>query len=77
MQDDCFCADPDQSIIDEVIQAYIDGGMRVRFALDQPEVSELKKLPFLADIVSDDLKRAFKTFEGQFEAVIRILSVLN
>ena len=58
MQDDCFFVpEPDQSIIDAVIQAYIDSGMRVRFALDQPEVSELKKLPFLADIVSDDLKK--------------------
>ena len=58
VQDDCFFVpEPDQSIIDAVIQAYIDSGMRVRFALDQPEVSELKKLPFLADIVSDDLKK--------------------
>ena len=58
VQDDCFFVpEPDQSIIDAVIQAYIDSGMRVRLALDQPEVSELKKLPFLADIVSDDLKK--------------------
>ena len=41
VQDDCFFVpEPDQSIIDAVIQAYIDSGMRVRFALDQPEVSE-------------------------------------
>ena len=39
------------------MKAYIDSGIRVRFALDQPDVNELKKLSFLADIVSDDLKK--------------------
>ena len=58
VQDDCFFVpQPEQSTIDAVIQAYVDSGIRVRIALDQPEVSELKKLPFLDNIVTGELKK--------------------
>ena len=43
--------EPDHEIIDAVAQAYLDSGMRVRLALDQPELNELDKLPFLKDIL--------------------------
>lgn len=57
VQDDCFFVpEPDTEILDAVIQAYIDSGMRVRIALDQPELSELQKHPFLADIVTGSIK---------------------
>lgn len=58
VQDDCFFVpSPDPEIIDAVAQAYVDSGMRARLALDQPELSELEKLPFLQDILPDDLRR--------------------
>ena len=57
VQDDCFFVpEPDESIIDAVTQAYIDSGMRARLALDQPELNELKKFPFLNEIVPNDIK---------------------
>ena len=57
VQDDCFFVpEPDEAIIDAVIQAYIDSGIRVRLALDQPELNELEKFPFLNEIVPNDIK---------------------
>ena len=57
VQDDCFFVpEPDEAIIDAVTQAYIDSGMRARLALDQPELNELKKFPFLNEIVPNDIK---------------------
>ncbi len=57
VQDDCFFVpEPDKAIIDAVVQAYIDSGMRVRLALDQPELDELKKFPFLNEIVPDYIR---------------------
>lgn len=57
VQDDCFFVpEPEPDIIDAVMQAYVDSGIRARVALDQPEVAELEKLPYLADLVPPDLK---------------------
>ena len=57
VQDDCFFVpSPEPEIIDAVAQAYVDSGMRARLALDQPELSELEKLPFLRDILPDHLR---------------------
>ena len=57
VQDDCFFVpEPDHEIIDAVAQAYLDSGMRVRLALDQPELNELDKLPFLRDILPQNLR---------------------
>ena len=57
VQDDCFFVpEPDEAIIDAVAQAYIDSGMRVRLAIDQPELNELKKFPFLNEIVPNDIR---------------------
>lgn len=59
VQDDCFFVpEPTPEIIDAVAQAYEDSGIRVRLALDQPEVSELDKLPFLRDLLPEDLRCA-------------------
>ncbi|MDT1064588.1 amidohydrolase family protein [Paracoccus sp. CPCC 101403] len=58
VQDDCFFVPrPEPEIIDAVAQAYVDSGMRARLALDQPEVSELEKLPYLRELLPDDLRR--------------------
>ncbi|WP_417720163.1 amidohydrolase family protein [Salipiger sp.] len=56
VQDDCFFVPfPEPEIIDAVARAYLDSGMRARLALDQPEVPELDKLPFLRDLLPPDL----------------------
>ena len=57
VQDDCFFVpSPNPEIIDAVAQAYVDSGMRARLALDQPELSELDKLPFLREILPEQLR---------------------
>lgn len=57
VQDDCFFVpEPAPEIIDAVCQAYLDSGMRATVALDEPELSELEKLPFLKELVPEPLK---------------------
>ncbi len=56
VQDDVFFVPyPSPEIIDAVGQAYADVGIRATIALDQPELSEVEKLPFLDELASDDL----------------------
>ena len=65
VQDDCFFVpSPDPDIIDAVAQAYVDSGMRARLALDQPELSELEKLPFLSDILPKGLRSELSSPQG-------------
>jgi 5-methylthioadenosine/S-adenosylhomocysteine deaminase len=53
VQDDAFLMPtPDPDIIDAVMQAYADSGIRASVALDQPELPDAEKLPFLD--LSDD-----------------------
>jgi 5-methylthioadenosine/S-adenosylhomocysteine deaminase len=57
VQDDTFFVpEPTPEIIDAVMQAYADSGIRATVALDQPELAELEKLPFLADLLPDDMR---------------------
>lgn len=57
VQDDAFFVpNPTPDIIDAVMQAYADTGIRASVALDQPELAELDKLPFLADLLPEDLR---------------------
>jgi 5-methylthioadenosine/S-adenosylhomocysteine deaminase len=57
VQDDAFFLPyPTTDIIDAVAQAYSDCGIRASLALDQPEVAELEKLPFLAELLSPAMK---------------------
>ncbi len=56
VQDDAFFVPyPTPDIIDAVMQAYADSGIRARVALDQPNVPELIKLPYLKDLLPTDL----------------------
>ncbi len=56
VMDDCFFVpEPTPEIIDAVAQAYADSGIRATLALDEPELSELEKLPFLADLAPEPL----------------------
>ena len=57
VQDDAFfMPDPEPAVIDAVMQAYADCGIRATVALDQPELAELDKLPFLADLLPDAMR---------------------
>lgn len=57
VQDDCFFVpEPTPEIIDAVAQAYVDCGIRATLALDEPELAETEKLPFLSDILPDALR---------------------
>ena len=50
VQDDAFLMPaPEPGIIDAVMQAYADAGIRATVALDQPQLAEIDKLPFIGD----------------------------
>ncbi|MEZ0213293.1 MAG: amidohydrolase family protein [Xanthobacteraceae bacterium] len=62
LQDDAFfLPDPTADIIDAVMQAYADSGLRVNLALDEPELAELDKLPYLRELVPDELRARLGT----------------
>jgi cytosine/adenosine deaminase-related metal-dependent hydrolase len=51
VQDDAFFVPaPTSEIVDAVMSAYRDAGLRARVAIDQPELPEGQKLPFLEDL---------------------------
>jgi 5-methylthioadenosine/S-adenosylhomocysteine deaminase len=57
VQDDAFFVPrPMPVIIDAVMQAYADSGIRATVALDEPNLCELDKLPFMADLLPADLR---------------------
>jgi 5-methylthioadenosine/S-adenosylhomocysteine deaminase len=57
VQDDAFFLPvPSHAEIDAVMGAYRDIGMRATVALDQPNLPEIAKLPFLGDIVPAELR---------------------
>jgi 5-methylthioadenosine/S-adenosylhomocysteine deaminase len=55
LDDAFFVPAPSHTAIDAVMQAYSDSGMRATLALDQPNVPEVDKLPFLKDLLPPDL----------------------
>lgn len=62
VQDDAFLMPhPDPAVIDAVLSAYADCGIRASVALDQPEVPELDKLPFLERFVPAELVGSLRT----------------
>jgi 5-methylthioadenosine/S-adenosylhomocysteine deaminase len=59
VQDDAFFVpEPTPDIIDAVMQAYADCGIRATVSLDQPELAELEKLPFLDGILPPALRQS-------------------
>ncbi|WP_144759217.1 amidohydrolase family protein [Curtobacterium sp. 9128] len=61
VQDDAFLMPtPDPDVIDAVLQAYADSGIRATVALDQPELPDADKLPFL-DGADTDFAAALHT----------------
>lgn len=58
VQDDAFFVpEPTTDIIDAVMQAYADSGIRARLALDQSNLADIDKLPFLASFITPEQKR--------------------
>jgi 5-methylthioadenosine/S-adenosylhomocysteine deaminase len=56
VQDDAFLMPyPEPDVIDAVMSAYADVGIRAAVALDQPEIVEADKLPFLDEFASPEL----------------------
>jgi 5-methylthioadenosine/S-adenosylhomocysteine deaminase len=56
--DDAFFVPvPTPETIDGLLQAYADSGLRATVALDQPNVVEYEKYPFLRDLLPEDLRR--------------------
>lgn len=58
LDDAFFVPAPTPAAIDAVMQAYADSGIRAVLALDQPNVPELDKYPYLADLLPAHLRRA-------------------
>jgi cytosine/adenosine deaminase-related metal-dependent hydrolase len=55
LDDAFFVPAPSPIAIDALMQAYLDSGMRASVALDQPNVPEIDKLPFLEQLLPPDL----------------------
>ena len=55
LDDAFFVPSPTPPVIDAVMQAYEDCGIRASLALDQPNVPEISKLPFLRDLLPPHL----------------------
>ena len=51
LDDAFFVPSPTPDVIDAVMQAYADSGIRATLALDQPNVPEIDKLPYLRDLL--------------------------
>jgi cytosine/adenosine deaminase-related metal-dependent hydrolase len=59
VMDDAFhVPKPTPAGIDGICQAYADSGIRATVTLDQPNVPELAKYPYLADIVPADIRES-------------------
>src|ERR1700730_13114510 len=56
LDDAFFVPAPSPPLIDAVMQAYEDCGIRAVLGLDQPNVPEIDKLPFLAELLPPDLR---------------------
>ena len=56
LDDAFFVPSPSAALIDAVMQAYADSGMRAVLALDQPDVPEIDKLPYLGELLPAELR---------------------
>ncbi len=65
VQDDAFLVPfPTTDVIDAILQAYADIGIRARVALDQSDLPEIGKLPFLGDLVPPAMRRSLEAPAG-------------
>ncbi|HTV76729.1 MAG TPA: amidohydrolase family protein [Steroidobacteraceae bacterium] len=58
LDDAFFVPGPSEATIDAAMQAYADSGIRAVLALDQPNVPELDKFPYLAELLPRALREA-------------------
>ncbi|MDR3574374.1 MAG: amidohydrolase family protein [Anaerolineaceae bacterium] len=59
VHDDAFHVPvPTEQSIDGLMQAYVDSGMRAVVTIDQPNVVEYDKYPYLYDLLPDDLRKS-------------------
>lgn len=59
VQDDAFVMPyPTPEIVDAMMQAYADSGIRASVALDHPELTEREKLPFIGAFAGEELQAA-------------------
>ena len=66
VQDDAFFVPrPTPGTIDAILTAYRDAGIRATVALDQPNVVEYEKYPFLKDLLPGDILREMETAPRQ------------
>lgn len=66
VQDDAYhVPTPYPDGIDAIMEGYRDSGMRARVSIDQPNVVEYEKYPYLADIVPADVKREMEAAPRQ------------
>lgn len=56
MDDAFFVPKPTPAGIDAVLEAYADSGMRATVTLDQPNVPEIEKYPYLDEIIPEDVR---------------------
>jgi|SRR5665213_1040527 len=62
VHDDAFFnPTPSSDSVNAIMQAYRDVGIRARVAIDQPNVIEYEKFPFLAEILPADIKQSMRS----------------
>jgi 5-methylthioadenosine/S-adenosylhomocysteine deaminase len=61
VHDDAFFnPTPLSDCVDAIMAAYRDSGIRARVAIDQPNVVEYEKFPFLTDLLPEEIKQAMR-----------------
>jgi 5-methylthioadenosine/S-adenosylhomocysteine deaminase len=74
VQDDAFFVPfPDPPTIDALMQAYADSGLRATAALDQPNVVEYDKYPFLRELLPEAVRRDMEAAPIQSTSELRDL----
>jgi 5-methylthioadenosine/S-adenosylhomocysteine deaminase len=74
VQDDAFFVPfPDQESIDALMQAYGDSGLRATAALDQPNVVEYDKYPYLSELLPEAVRRDMEAAPIQSTSELRDL----
>jgi 5-methylthioadenosine/S-adenosylhomocysteine deaminase len=62
VHDDAFFnPTPSRDSVNAIMQAYRDVGIRARVAIDQPNVIEYEKFPFLAEILPAEIKQSMRS----------------
>lgn len=75
IHDDVFCIPtPTEDEMDGVMQAYADSGIRANVAINQPNLVEYEKLPFLADLIPPAVRTQMDAAPSLSEAALIALN---